>query len=85
MLTTGQRKFLWAVRDGGSEIFHVSVTGPLFRDLHVFPRPGALFPWVHGCNGQQASDYYLTENGLALIEQDARDRAAQRSAMRKAA
>ncbi len=58
-LTAGQRKFLKAVANGDHATFHVRVTKPLFDAGIVFPRPGALFPWIVGCNSQTATDYYI--------------------------
>jgi len=66
--TAGQIKFLTAVANGKSELFHVRVTDPLFYAGYVFPVPGAIFPWLRGCNGQSSGDYFLTEKGAALFE-----------------
>jgi hypothetical protein len=67
-LTAGQRKFLETVAEGERGNFHVRVTKPVMEAGLVFPLPGALFPWLVRCNGQMASDYYLTPEGVAFLE-----------------
>jgi len=67
-LTAGQKKFLKAVAANQHASFHVRVTRPLFDAGLVFPRVGAIFPWLVGCNGQYAPDYAITEAGIAALE-----------------
>jgi hypothetical protein len=69
-ITNGQRKFLEAVACGERGTFHVSVTRPVMDAGFVFPKPGALFPFIVGCNGQLADDYYLTVEGREFCEQN---------------
>lgn len=65
--TPGQKKFLKAIINGDHIVCSQRVTQPLFDAMIIFPKPGAMFPWIQGCNGQMSSQYYLTEKGEELL------------------